>query len=160
MARRRHSWVRKVAETSDAMDLPRDIFKRSPPGIARGLKESVLRSRRTRGTKFQSAMSMLNLYINRAGRQLSGADRRRLEAAKPELRRAFGRSPEPRTTGADRAGSARAAPSRSRPTRARAGRAGARASRAPAGRSRAPTSRAQSRSRRSRGQPGRRSAAV
>jgi hypothetical protein len=96
MAKGRARWVKKVAETSDAMDLPRNIFKRTPRGIARGLKEAVLRSRRTKGTKFQSAMSMLNLYINRAGRQLTGADRRRLEAAKPELRKAFGREPGPR----------------------------------------------------------------
>jgi hypothetical protein len=90
----RRTWVRKVAETSDAMDLPRGIFTRSPRSIARGLKMSVERSRRTKGrTKFQSAMSMLNLYINRAGRSLAAADRRRLEAAKAELRKTFGRSP-------------------------------------------------------------------
>jgi hypothetical protein len=86
--------VRKVAETSEAMDLPRGIFTRSPQSIARGLKTSVERSRRTKGrTKFQSAMSMLNLYINRAGRSLASADRRRLEAAKTELRKVFGRPP-------------------------------------------------------------------
>ena len=84
--------MRKVAERSDAMDLPPGIFKRSPADIARGLRRSVLRSRRTKGTKFQSAMSMLNLYANRAGRSLSAADRRRLERAKVELRRVFGRA--------------------------------------------------------------------
>jgi ABC-type transport system involved in cytochrome bd biosynthesis fused ATPase/permease subunit len=52
----------------------------------------VLRSGRTKGTKFQSAMSMLNLYVNRAGRSLSAGDRRRLERAKVELRRVFGRA--------------------------------------------------------------------
>jgi hypothetical protein len=36
-------------------------------------------------------MSMLNLHINRAGRTLRPADRKRLEAAKRELRRLFGR---------------------------------------------------------------------
>jgi hypothetical protein len=90
------SWVQHVRETSDAMDLPPGIFKRSPQAIARGLKQSVLRSRRTRGTKFQSAMSMLNLYINRTGRKLGRQDRRRLEAAKDELRRVFGRAPRER----------------------------------------------------------------
>lgn len=84
--------MRKVAERSDAMDLPRGIFKGSPAAIARGLKRSALRSRRTKGTKFQSAMSMLNLYVNRAGRSLSSADRRRLERAKGELRKVFGRA--------------------------------------------------------------------
>jgi hypothetical protein len=90
---KRESWVRRVQETSNAMDLPPGIFKRSPSGIARGLEQSVLRSRRTKGTKFQSAMSMLNLYINRTGRKLSGKDRKRLEAAKDELRKLFGRVP-------------------------------------------------------------------
>ena len=91
-ATRRDSWVRRVAERSDAMDLPRGIFKGSPAAIARGLKRSALRSRRTKGTKFQSAMSMLNLYVNRAGHSLSPGDRRRLERAKIELRRLFGRA--------------------------------------------------------------------
>jgi hypothetical protein len=76
------------------MDLPPGIFKRSAEGIARGLKTSVERSRRTKGrTKFQSAMSMLNLYVNRAGRALSSKDRRRLQSAKHELRRLYGRPP-------------------------------------------------------------------
>src|SRR5262245_47435483 len=90
--RRRKSWVRKVQETSDAMDLPAGIFGRSSAGIARGLKRAVMRSRRTKGTKFQSAMSMLNLYVNRAGRGLSKRDLARLEAAKGELRSLFGRA--------------------------------------------------------------------
>jgi len=34
---------------------------------------------------------MLNLHVNRSGRQLGRANRARLEAAKAELRRAFGR---------------------------------------------------------------------
>jgi hypothetical protein len=46
-------------------------------------------SQRTKGTKFQSAMSMLNLYINRAGRTLARPDRARLVAARTELRRVF-----------------------------------------------------------------------
>jgi hypothetical protein len=75
------------------MDLPPGIFKQSPAEIARGLRRSVLKSRRTKGTKFQSAMSMLNLYINRSGRGLAARDRKRLEAAKDELRRVFGRAP-------------------------------------------------------------------
>jgi hypothetical protein len=36
-------------------------------------------------------MSMLTFYINRAGDNLSAAERRKLEAAKDELRREFGR---------------------------------------------------------------------
>jgi hypothetical protein len=77
------------------MDLPRGIFKRSARAIAQGLKRAVTRSRRTKGrTKFQSAMSMLSYHLNRGGRGLSAAERRRLEAAKRELRRSFGRPVE------------------------------------------------------------------
>jgi hypothetical protein len=39
---------------------------------------------------------MLNLYVNRAGRSLSRADKRRLESAKHQLRRVFGRPQPPR----------------------------------------------------------------
>jgi Protein of unknown function (DUF3175) len=89
---RRKTWVRHVQETSNAMDLPPGIFKRSPHAIASGLKRSAERSRRTRAsTKYQSAMSMLNLYINRSGRSLSSSDKHRLERAKIELRKLFGR---------------------------------------------------------------------
>jgi hypothetical protein len=86
-------WVRRVTETSNAMDLPPGIFKGSPAAVARGLKRAVLRSTRTKGTKFQSAMSMLNFYLNRAGRGLPAAERRRLTRAKDELRKVFGRPP-------------------------------------------------------------------
>ncbi|TIW67219.1 MAG: DUF3175 domain-containing protein, partial [Mesorhizobium sp.] len=40
---------------------------------------------------FQSAMSMLNFYINRAGSNLPAERKRVLEKAKDELRAAFGR---------------------------------------------------------------------
>jgi hypothetical protein len=77
------------------MDLPAGIFNRSAAEIARGLKRAVQRSQRTKGTKFQSAMSMLNLYINRAGRSLSPTKRRRLDAVKDALRAEFGRPAQP-----------------------------------------------------------------
>jgi hypothetical protein len=37
-------------------------------------------------------MSMLNFYINRAGKNLPARDRRLLERAKDELRAVFGRA--------------------------------------------------------------------
>jgi len=78
---------------SDALDLEPAVFKsRSPAKIAASLKRSAERSKRRKGTPFQSAMSMLNFYINHAGRKLSPGRRRLLERAKPELRRAFGRN--------------------------------------------------------------------
>jgi hypothetical protein len=84
-------WVRGVMQTSNAMDLEEGVFKGTSKEIAASLKRSVMRSKRTKGTKFQSAMSMLNLHINRSGKNLSKQDRQRLERAKHELRVAFGR---------------------------------------------------------------------
>jgi hypothetical protein len=59
-----------VTATSNALDLERGVFTlRSARAIAQSLKRSAERSRRKRGTSYQSAMSMLNFYINRGGRQ-------------------------------------------------------------------------------------------
>jgi hypothetical protein len=85
-------WVRRVQQTSNAMDIPQGLFTRAPRAIALGLKKAALSSPRTKGTKFQSAMSMLNWFINRGGKGLSPQRRRRLEQAKRELRKAFGRA--------------------------------------------------------------------
>ena len=85
-------WSRQVAERSDALDLQKGVFTSdSPQRIARSLKRSAERSRRRKAEPFRSAMSMLNLYINRAGRTLPARRRRILERAKDELRSAFGR---------------------------------------------------------------------
>jgi hypothetical protein len=79
-----------VTQTSNAMDLESGVFKLSSArSIALSLKHSAERSRRRKSEPFRSAMSMLNLYINRAGRNLSPSRRRILERAKTELRRAF-----------------------------------------------------------------------
>jgi hypothetical protein len=81
-------------ETSDAMDIAHEIFKEgSAQEIADSLKKSSTRSNRRRGTPFQSAMSMLNFYINRAGRNLPKSRRTTLDNAKKRLREAFGRKP-------------------------------------------------------------------
>jgi len=55
------------------------------------LKRSAERSKRRKGTAYQSAMSMLNFYINRAGKNLPQNQKRLLGRAKDELRQAFGR---------------------------------------------------------------------
>jgi hypothetical protein len=92
--KRERKWSARVADRSDALDLERDIFKsHSPARIAASLKRSAEHSRRRKGTPLQSAMSMLNFYVNRAGRKLSPGRKRLLERAKPELRKAFGRNP-------------------------------------------------------------------
>jgi len=85
-------WSKHVAETSDALDIEGGIFKSdSPEAIAQSLKASALHSRRRKGTPYQSAMSMLNFYINRAGRNLPKTRRETLQKAKKKLREAFGR---------------------------------------------------------------------
>ena len=64
---------------------------KDPKRIARSLKRSAEQSTRRKAPPFRSAMSMLVFYINRAGANLSGAQRRRLEAAKNELRALYGK---------------------------------------------------------------------
>jgi hypothetical protein len=85
-------WSAEVARTSDALDLEQGVFAlRSPRQIAASLKRSAERSRRRKADPFRSAMSMLNYFINRAGRNLSPERRRILEQAKMALRKEFGR---------------------------------------------------------------------
>lgn len=81
------NWIKKVK--TNAMDLPKGIFTWSSKDIAKGLAYAALTSDQTKGTKYQSAMSMLNFYINRAGSNLSDKDKNRLEKAKNELRKIF-----------------------------------------------------------------------
>jgi pyridoxal biosynthesis lyase PdxS len=85
-------WSHRVMETSDALDLQSGIFKsKDPKKIAQSLKRSAEKSKRRKGTPYQSAMSMLNFYINRAGKHLTAKEKQPLEKAKPELRKLFGR---------------------------------------------------------------------
>jgi len=85
-------WSQRVTDTSDALDLERGVFSLNDPrAIARSLKRSAERSRRRKAEPFRSAMSMLNFYINRAGRKLPKSRRSRLEKAKDELRRLYQR---------------------------------------------------------------------
>jgi hypothetical protein len=91
--RRVKKWSGTVTEHSNAMDLKDDVFKqRSAAAIARSLKNSAERSHRRKSPPFRSAMSMLNFYINRAGKNLSPARKRTLDRAKDELRKAFGKA--------------------------------------------------------------------
>jgi hypothetical protein len=62
-----------------------------PKRIAESLKRSAEASRRRKAAPFQSAMSMLNFYINRAGKGLDADQRAVLEQAKDELRRLYNR---------------------------------------------------------------------
>lgn len=86
-------WSKHVTETSDAMDLEHDIFKRgSAKRVAASIKRSAEHSKRRKAGPYQSAMSMLNFYINRAGTNLSASRRKVLERAKDELRALYGRA--------------------------------------------------------------------
>ena len=87
-------WSARVTRESDALDLEEGIFTwKDPRRIAVSLRDSAEASRRRKSSPFRSAMSMLVFYMNRAGKNLSDEDRARLNAAKNELRRAFGRAP-------------------------------------------------------------------
>ena len=85
-------WSQRVTRESDAMDLKRGVFtQHDPKRIAASLKRSAERSSRRKSGAYRSALSMLTFYINRAGKNLPAAQRQTLEAAKDELRIAFGR---------------------------------------------------------------------
>jgi hypothetical protein len=88
----KRKWSQDVTEHSDALDLEDRVFTLDDPAeIAASLKRSAEQSKRRKGTPFQSAMSMLTFYINRASDELPKERRRVLERAKDELRKAFGR---------------------------------------------------------------------
>lgn len=94
MPRKVNRWSQRVTERSDALDLEEGVFTFDDPRrIAESLRRSAERSRRRKSPPFRSAMSMLTFYINRAGKTLSRSRRARLEAAKRELRRLYGRDP-------------------------------------------------------------------
>ncbi len=87
-----HRWTQHVMETSNALDLEPKVFAQDDPKrIAESLKRSAERSNRRKAEPFRSAMSMLNFYINRAGKNLPKERLERLEAAKDELRALYGR---------------------------------------------------------------------
>jgi hypothetical protein len=89
---KRRYWSNAVTQESNALDLDSGVFAlRSPRGVALSLKRSAEASRRRKGTPYQSAMSMLTFYINRAGKNLPASKKRVLTRAKVELRKAFGR---------------------------------------------------------------------
>ena len=85
-------WSQRVTEQSDALDLKQGVFKLTDPKkIAASLKRSAERSSRRKAGAYRSALSMLTFYINRAGKGLPKTQRDRLERAKGELKRAFGK---------------------------------------------------------------------
>src|SRR5207302_8415588 len=80
-------WSARVTKHSNALDLEPKVFRsRSPHKIALSLKRSAERSKRRKAKPYQSAMSMLNFYINRAGKNLPESRKQTLERATDELR--------------------------------------------------------------------------
>jgi len=83
-------WSGHVTKHSNALDLEEGIFSfKDPKRIALSLKRSAELSTRRKATPYQSAMSMLNFYINRAGKNLPQKQKKILEQAKKELRKVF-----------------------------------------------------------------------
>ncbi|MET0219433.1 MAG: DUF3175 domain-containing protein [Tardiphaga sp.] len=85
-------WSQHVTETSDAMDLKHGVLKlHDPKKIAASLKSSAEHSARRKTGAYRSALSMLTFYINRAGKNLPKTQLGRLEKAKDELKKQFGK---------------------------------------------------------------------
>ena len=84
-------WSARVTKESNALDLDRGVFSwKNPRKIALSLKRSAVRSKRLKAkTHYQSAMSMLNFYINRAGKNLPASQKNILKRAKEELKKIF-----------------------------------------------------------------------
>ena len=85
-------WSQRVTRESDALDLKGGVFKlTSAKKIAASLKRSAERSSHRKSGAYRSALSMLTFYINRAGKNLPRTERDRVERAKGELKRQFGK---------------------------------------------------------------------
>lgn len=85
-------WSQRVTQESDALDLEPGVFRQTSANkIAASLKRSAERSSRRKFSTYRSALSMLTFYINRAGKNLPEPQRARLERAKTELKRQFGK---------------------------------------------------------------------
>lgn len=86
-------WSKEVTLKSNALVLEEGVFTwQDSKRIARSLQKSAEKSTSRKVPPFQSAMSMLNFYINRAGKNLDSKQRRTLEQAKKELRIIFGKN--------------------------------------------------------------------
>lgn len=88
--RKTKKWSGRVTRESDALDLRHGVFKlNDPKKIAASLKHSAERSHRRKADPYRSALSMLTFYINRAGKNLPAPRKKKLNAAKDELKKLF-----------------------------------------------------------------------
>lgn len=91
--KKREKWSKKITDESNALDLEKGVFTwKNPKRIAESLMRSAMGSTRRKAGPFQSAMSMLNFYINRAGKNLDPKQKKTLEKAKEELRKLFNKA--------------------------------------------------------------------
>jgi Protein of unknown function (DUF3175) len=89
-------WFGRVTRESHALKLEEGVFSwKDPRKIAWSLWRSAENSKTRKSPPFRSAMSMLNFYINRAGKPLDSKQRAVLENAKDELRRLYGKPANP-----------------------------------------------------------------
>lgn len=86
-------WSGRVTRESHALELEDGVFTfHDPKKIAASLKRSAEASRARKAEPYRSALSMLVFYINRAGKNLPAAQKKRFEEAKTELKKQFGRA--------------------------------------------------------------------
>jgi hypothetical protein len=80
-------WSAGVTKHSNALDLDKGVFTSNDPDkIAKSLEHSAEKSKRKKAGSYQSAMSMLNFYINRAGKNLPAKKKKTLTKAKDKLK--------------------------------------------------------------------------
>ena len=85
-------WSKSVTEHDRANALPAGVFRSGDAQkIAAALQRSAEDPARGSEDPYRSAMSMLDFYVNRAGRNLSASERKDLEKAKALLRQRFGK---------------------------------------------------------------------
>lgn len=85
-------WSGKVTRESHALALDNGVFTwKDPAKIASSLKHSAETSKDRKAEPYQSAVSMLNFYINRAGKNLPAEQKKILNDAKGELKKQFNR---------------------------------------------------------------------
>lgn len=90
MEKKSKYWSSEVTKHSFALDLETGVFTwKDPKKIALSLKNSAILSTKRKSQPYQSAMSMLNFYINRSGKNLNPKQKEILEQAKIELRKLF-----------------------------------------------------------------------
>jgi hypothetical protein len=93
MSEKIDKWSHDVTDHDHPFALPPGVFKSGDPDvIAAALQHSAEDPKRGSADAYRTAMSMLDFYINRAGKNLSGGDKSALEKAKTALRKRFGKT--------------------------------------------------------------------